>query len=437
VVLRALKDLAARLTALERRLATSPATSSLPHSQLPNTAKKSNFPPPTTTTNYRLPKTDGDRSEKGKERLEREEIRELGNPKRPSANATSTSSHPAGGAKPNRDATATPPAQTEDHPQRVGCTLWVPDSLVGQIGRGLKLATTISKARIAVSGPSTEPGAARKATIHGTSEEVGMALVVMGKRIAQQHVPNLRRKPKPKRPAADTTRRLPTAGRSAPSTSACQDAIRIAQAMWPAHDTPSADGHAAHRMRPPDGIPPYAPRPSPTPGAWEGEPAAHRRGAVPQQPAGTTAQTWPTGRTPPMTRTQAAEARCRLIARLEDEDDRAREATRRSGVDPGRSCGHASQEQGDDNDDDDQPHQTARWSGSGPSRGRGHPPSVTPISGPSQGTTTTTTNPAKLPDGAAAAPVVDVGMPPEQTPWIAPSPVTPRDEDGGIRRENS
>jgi hypothetical protein len=66
--------------------------------------------------------------------------------------------------------------------------LWVPESvighLIGQVGRGLKLATTISKAHIAVSGPLNESGAARKATIHGTSEEVGMALVVMGKRIA-------------------------------------------------------------------------------------------------------------------------------------------------------------------------------------------------------------------------------------------------------------
>jgi hypothetical protein len=76
----------------------------------------------------------------------------------------------------------------------VCCTLWVPDSvaghLIGQIGHSLKLAATISKAHIAVSGPSTEPGAAHKATIHGTSEEVGMALVVMGKRIAQQRVLN-------------------------------------------------------------------------------------------------------------------------------------------------------------------------------------------------------------------------------------------------------
>jgi hypothetical protein len=67
----------------------------------------------------------------------------------------------------------------------VCCTLWVPDSaaghLIGQAGCGLKLAATIWKARIAVSGPLTEPGATCKATIHSTSEEVGMALVVMGK----------------------------------------------------------------------------------------------------------------------------------------------------------------------------------------------------------------------------------------------------------------
>jgi hypothetical protein len=67
------------------------------------------------------------------------------------------------------------------------------------------LAATISKAHIAVVGPSTELGATRKVTIHGTSEEVGMALVVMGKRITQQHIPNLRRKPKPKKPTPTTS----------------------------------------------------------------------------------------------------------------------------------------------------------------------------------------------------------------------------------------
>jgi hypothetical protein len=72
-VFHALKDLAACLAILERRPMTSLVASSWPHPQLPNTAKKSKFLPPTTTTNYRLPKTDGDQSEKGKERLEREE----------------------------------------------------------------------------------------------------------------------------------------------------------------------------------------------------------------------------------------------------------------------------------------------------------------------------------------------------------------------------
>jgi cell division ATPase FtsA len=63
--------------------------------------------------------------------------------------------------------------------------LWIPEAvvghLIGRVGCSLKLAATISKAHIAVAGLSTEPGAARKAMIHGTTKEVGMALVVMGK----------------------------------------------------------------------------------------------------------------------------------------------------------------------------------------------------------------------------------------------------------------
>jgi hypothetical protein len=113
---------------------------------------------------------------------------------------TSTSSNPASSAKPAQSMVPSAPLQPVESPQ-VCCTLWVPDSvagyLIGQVGRGLKLAATISKARIAVPGLSTESGATRKATIHGTSEEMGMALVVMGKRIAQQRVPNPQRAPKP------------------------------------------------------------------------------------------------------------------------------------------------------------------------------------------------------------------------------------------------
>jgi hypothetical protein len=63
--------------------------------------------------------------------------------------------------------------------------LWVLEAvishLVSQVGQGLKLATDISNAHIAVLGLSAESGAMCKATIHSTSKEVGRALVVMGK----------------------------------------------------------------------------------------------------------------------------------------------------------------------------------------------------------------------------------------------------------------
>jgi hypothetical protein len=77
--------------------------------------------------------------------------------------------------------------------------------LIGRVGRGLKLATTISKAHITVSGLLTKPGAMCKATIHDTSEEVGMALVVMGKQIAQQHMLNPWKPPKPVKQLTPTT----------------------------------------------------------------------------------------------------------------------------------------------------------------------------------------------------------------------------------------
>jgi hypothetical protein len=153
VVFRKLRALAACLAILETRIIAESAASSLPLSHLPK-----------------------------KERLEREETQELGNPKRPSTNTTSTSSYPAGGTKPKWDAMATPPAQTAESPQ-VCCTLWVLDfiagHLIGQGGRGLKLATDIFKACIAILGLSTELGTAHKATIHGTSEEVGVRATLL------------------------------------------------------------------------------------------------------------------------------------------------------------------------------------------------------------------------------------------------------------------
>jgi hypothetical protein len=453
---------------------TSPAAPSRPHPQLPNTAKKSNFPPPTTSTNYLPPDTApmktrgtlptphvppshaglpgmtatpselsdtrfaastvaansrwaertvkaelGERREgsrqSGEERpaspmptdthvRERPNARPHRGPKAPVLHAqpgrvlgvlhpqsqtSATCPTPSAASKmtgsiasSNPPPSRSPSSSTPDpeSPPRALCTLWIPEAvvghLIGRVGRGLKLATDISKAHIAVSGPSTEPGAARKATIHGTSEEVGMALVVMGKRIAQQRVPNPRRAPKPaKRPAPTTksTTAPPTmstsegrpepAGRNSPDYAGIhQFTIQLAEEVWP---TPP---HLRHLMNRP---PPHIRDRQTT--RWSGDPRVQDR--------------TPPGRTPPMTHTQANEARCRLIAQLEDEDDRAREATRRSGVGPGRSRGHASQEQGrhsptaeyhartlEQMEAEDYGPQTARWSGGGPSRGRGLAP---------------------------------------------------------------
>jgi hypothetical protein len=71
-----------------------------------------------------------------------------------------------------------------------------------------------------------------------------------------------------------------------------------------------------------------------------------------------------------------------------------------------------------------------------PERRSGHtrsanPCQPTPMPGPSRGSTTTTTNPAKQPDGVAAAPVADTCMPPKRTPRRAPSPTRWPDEEGG------
>jgi hypothetical protein len=52
-ILRELRALAAWLTILETRAVANSALPLLPHSYLPKKAQKSNFAPPTTTTDYR------------------------------------------------------------------------------------------------------------------------------------------------------------------------------------------------------------------------------------------------------------------------------------------------------------------------------------------------------------------------------------------------
>jgi hypothetical protein len=192
MVLCELKALVAHLAILEVRITADLATLLPPLSHLPKRAKKSNFPPPPiTTTNYRLPKTEVEGSEK-KRGLEGECTRHQGNPKTLNAGESTPPPCPSSSAKPTQCTAPSTPLQLEES-SRVCCTLWVPDSITGHlishVGCNLKLATDISKAHITVSKWTVELGALRKATIHGTSEEVRRALVV-GKRIAQQHVPN-------------------------------------------------------------------------------------------------------------------------------------------------------------------------------------------------------------------------------------------------------
>jgi hypothetical protein len=86
-----------------------------------------------------------------------------------------------------------------------------------------------------------------------------------------------------------------------------------------------------------------------------------------------------------------ADAYARVIER--DDNSQSRQTARWSGGGPGRSCGHAPRAQGRTpperdplpadtyaqtivrvDNDNDQPHQTARWSGGSPSRGHGFAP---------------------------------------------------------------
>jgi hypothetical protein len=127
-----------------------------------------------------------------------------------------------------------------------------------------------------------------------------MALVVMGKQIAQQRVLNPRRKPKPKKPtpttSSTTAEGQPTPSFHPPTTAdfaAAREAARVAALLtWP-----------------PDGIPSFSPRTPPTPGAWDGEPAAHRRGAIPRVQ----------GRTSPDHNPPTAEHCAEVMARIDAE----------------------------------------------------------------------------------------------------------------------
>ena len=93
---------------------------------------------------------------------------------------------------------ATAPHDITQSPTRSRCTVSIPDSamghLIGRNGHGLRLATQLSGALISVAKPTTSSIGHRIVTIRGTTQQIGQSLVVMGKRIARQRVPNPRRR---------------------------------------------------------------------------------------------------------------------------------------------------------------------------------------------------------------------------------------------------
>src|ERR1700690_2692551 len=92
----------------------------------------------------------------------------------------------------------TAPHDVAQSPTRSRCTVSIPDSamghLIGRDGHGLRLASQMSGALISVAKPTTSPIGPRIVTIRGTTKQIGKSLVVMGKCIARQRVPNPRRR---------------------------------------------------------------------------------------------------------------------------------------------------------------------------------------------------------------------------------------------------
>jgi hypothetical protein len=112
---------------------------------------------------------------------------------------------------------AAPPPTTESHHLRLAqtfskedatsrhlCTVAVPDALAGHVvgrgGRGLKQVTDISGARVSAFEPKDGPKDERLVSIRGTDQQIGAALVVIGKRLARQRV----RAPRSKKPTASS-----------------------------------------------------------------------------------------------------------------------------------------------------------------------------------------------------------------------------------------
>jgi hypothetical protein len=109
-----------------------------------------------------------------------------------------------------------------------------------------------------------------------------MALVVMGKWIAQQHVPNLWRPLKQVKPNPPTT--LMTAGRSEPAGRNSPDYAGVFQyTIWLVEETWPTPPHLHHIENPV--LSPTAKHM--TPSTWDGKPTLHKRAVTSQRLSGT------------------------------------------------------------------------------------------------------------------------------------------------------
>ncbi|KAK6971597.1 hypothetical protein R3P38DRAFT_2353809, partial [Favolaschia claudopus] len=98
--------------------------------------------------------------------------------------------------------TAIPLAETlptaEDSPSRYSCTLVVPDSVVGHIvgrgGKGLHQSHDVSGAQLRAYTDKASP-LERRVSIRGTDQQIGEALIALGKRFMRKRIRSKKKGP--------------------------------------------------------------------------------------------------------------------------------------------------------------------------------------------------------------------------------------------------
>ena len=146
----------------------------------------------------------------------------------------------------------------EGKPDRHLVTVAIPDAtaahVIGQGGKGLKQLHDISGARVSAYTLTSGPRDERHVSIRGTDEQIGDALVVLGKRLARKRI----HAPKSKKtvaasPSTKADLPPPAATPRAPlsaSTSGSRPSITVSAPLYP---LPPAPGSSAARRNPPSG----------------------------------------------------------------------------------------------------------------------------------------------------------------------------------------